>query len=294
MTVPTQSDGKGFAVAGVRLRYRWDRSSIKWCATAGSTGFMTFTNLMRCVSLSLALCAAPLATSAQANATASNTPVDVDSPDTVVDTAEAASAIAAQDAAVANVAAANPELARRLNGQPAQAAGDNQFRSLFSAWQQMDGPRAAAISIPSLRPTDNMALTSRFGTRSDPFTGRRARHNGIDVPNPTGTPIYATADGTVGRAQWVGGYGNYVEINHGNEMQTRYGHMSARAVEPGTTVRRGQIIGYVGSTGRSTGPHLHYEVRIAGVPVNPLPFIADDGVMVAVANQGTVAMGGPR
>lgn len=265
--------------------------SIKWCATAGSTDFMMFSNLMRFACLTLALCAAPMAANANANASATHTPVDVDSPDTDVDSPAAAALVAAQDAAVATTTA---DLARRVTAQPAQAAGDNQFRSLFSAWQQMDGPRAAAISIPSLRPTDNMALTSRFGTRSDPFTGRRARHNGIDVPNPTGTPIYATADGTVGRAQWVGGYGNYVEINHGNEMQTRYGHMSARAVEPGASVRRGQIIGYVGSTGRSTGPHLHYEVRIAGVPVNPLPFIADDGVMVAVANQGTVAMGGPR
>lgn len=255
---------------------------------------MIISNLMRSAFLSLILCAAPVVANANATASTASSPVDVDSPDTDVESPEAAALVAAQNDRVAIVAAANPDLARRVGGQSTPAVGDNQFRSLFSAWQQMDGPRAAAISIPSIRPTDNMALTSRFGTRSDPFTGRRARHNGIDVPNPVGTPIYATADGIVGRAQWVGGYGNYVEINHGNEMQTRYGHMSARAVEPGATVRRGQIIGYVGSTGRSTGPHLHYEVRIAGVPVNPLPFIADDGVMVAVANQGTTAMGGPR
>ncbi len=218
-------------------------------------------------------------------------PVDLDSPETAVDTAEAAAVVAAADARAATLVAATPELAQRVRAVP---AGDNQFRSLFSAWQQMDGPRTAAISIPSRRPVDHMGMSSTFGIRNDPFNGRRARHNGIDIPNPVGTPIYATADGTVGRSQWVNGYGNYVEINHGNELQTRYGHMSARAVEPGQLVHRGDLIGYVGSTGRSTGPHLHYEVRIAGAPVNPMPFMDEDGVMVAAAGHGRAAIGGPR
>ncbi len=233
-----------------------------------------------------------IAAAAGLSAVSANTaPVDLDSPDTVLDSQEAEAAIAAADATAAAMVSATPTLAARVNGAP---AGDTQFRSLFSAWRQMDGPAAQAIAIPSRRPVDAMSLTSQFGHRSDPFTGRRARHNGIDIPGPTGTPIYATADGTIGRAQWVSGYGKYVEIEHGHAMQTRYGHMSEILVQPGQRVRRGDMIGLVGSTGRSTGPHLHYEVRIAGAPVNPIPFIADDGVMVAAAGHGNVALGGPR
>lgn len=223
---------------------------------------------------------------------AADTPVDLDSPDTVVDSAEAAAEIARADANAASLVMATPALAQRLNG--AAPAGDTQFRSLFSAWQQMDGPATQAIAIPSRRPVDAMRLTSSFGTRNDPFNGRRARHNGIDIPGPVGTPIYATADGTIGRAQRLGGYGNYVEVEHGNAIQTRYGHLSAIAVAPGQRVRRGDIVGYMGSTGRSTGSHLHYEVRIAGAPVNPIPFVQDDSVMAEAAGHGRVALGGPN
>lgn len=216
-------------------------------------------------------------------------PVDLDQPDVVLDSAEAVAAVDAADAAAAAVVRVTPSLASRIGG-----AGDANFRSLFSAWQQMDGPAAQPIIIPSRRPVDAMSLTSHFGTRNDPFNGRRARHNGIDIPGPIGTPIYATADGTVGRAQRLGGYGNYVEIDHGNAIQTRYGHMSAIAVAPGQSVHRGDIIGYMGSTGRSTGSHLHYEVRIAGAPVNPIPFVAEDGVMADASGHSNVALGGPR
>ncbi len=221
-------------------------------------------------------------------------PVNLDAPDVEVETTEAEAAVAAADATAQSMAMAMPLIAQRLNGQAAAAASsDGNFRSLFSAWRQMDGPAAETIAIPSRRPVDNMRLTSQFGNRSDPFTGRRARHNGIDIPGPIGTPIYATADGVIGRAQRVGGYGNYVEVEHGNAIQTRYGHLSAIAVVSGQRVRRGDIVGYMGSTGRSTGSHLHYEVRIAGAPVNPTPFIAEDGVMVAAVDAGA-AVGGPR
>ncbi len=220
---------------------------------------------------------------------ATEAPVDLDAPDVELDSSQAESAIASADATAAAMVRIIPVLARRLGGE-----GDSQFRSLFSAWQQMDGPEALAIAIPSRRPVDIMRLTSSFGTRSDPFSGRRARHNGIDIPGPVGTPIYATADGTVGRAQRLGGYGNYVEIEHGNAIQTRYGHLSAIAVASGQRVRRGDVIGYMGSTGRSTGSHLHYEVRIAGAPVNPIPFVAEDGVMADASGHGNVALGGPR
>jgi murein DD-endopeptidase MepM/ murein hydrolase activator NlpD len=218
-------------------------------------------------------------------------PVDLDSPDTEVESTEAQAAVAAADAAAASLVMSTPILRQRLNPAP---AGDTQFRNLFTSLQQIENPTAQAIAIPSRRPVEDMRLTSSFGSRSDPFTGRRARHNGIDIPGPLGTPIYATADGTIGRAQRVGGYGNYVEIEHGNAIQTRYGHLSAIAVISGQRIRRGDILGYMGSTGRSTGSHLHYEVRIAGAPVNPIPFVAEDGAMVMAHGDGNVALGGPR
>jgi murein DD-endopeptidase MepM/ murein hydrolase activator NlpD len=122
-------------------------------------------------------------------------------------------------------------------------------------------------------------------------------HAGIDLASPTGTPIYATADGVVDRAEWFGGYGNMVDIDHGKGIATRYGHMSRIVAHAGEHVRRGELIGYVGSTGRSTGSHLHYEVRIDGHAVNPIPFLQSANYIVALKAQdaGTpVAQGGPE
>ena len=232
-----------------------------------------------------------MASVATANSAPAVPPADLDNPDTVIDSAASAAAVSQADNVAAAFVAATPQLAQRVNGA---ASNDGRFRTLFSAWRQMDGPAAQPLAIPSRRPVDAMSLTSQFGVRSDPFNGRRARHNGIDIPGPTGTAVYATADGVVGRAQWVNGYGNFVEVEHGTSLQTRYGHLSRILVQPGQRVRRGDLIALMGSTGRSTGPHLHYEVRIAGAPVNPVPFIADDGVMVAAAGHGLRAVGGPR
>jgi murein DD-endopeptidase MepM/ murein hydrolase activator NlpD len=245
--------------------------------------------------LTAALVAAPSLASpaaASTNVSADAAPVDLDAPDVDVEGAEGQAAVAAADATASVAALASPALAARV--RPAAETGDTHFQSLFTAWQQMDGPATQAISIPSRRPVDAMALTSSFGVRSDPFNGRRARHNGIDIPGPIGTPVYATADGTVGRAQRLGGYGNYIEIDHGTQIQTRYGHLSAIGVVSGQRVHRGDLIGYVGSTGRSTGPHLHYEVRIAGAPVNPIPFVQEDGMMAMAQGQDASAIGGPR
>lgn len=250
-----------------------------------------FLTSFRNVSRSIILVATVAGLSAASANSSADSPVDLDTPDTEIESADAVAAVEAADASAAALVRINPALQRRAD---AAASGDTRFRSLFSAWRQMDGPDAQAINLPSRRPVDTMSLTSSFGNRSDPFTGRRARHNGIDIPGPVGTPIYATADGQVGRAQRLGGYGNYIEIEHGHALQTRYGHLSQILVEPGQRVRRGDLIALMGSTGRSTGPHLHYEVRIAGAPVNPIPFIADDGVMVAAAGHGNVALGGPR
>ena len=113
------------------------------------------------------------------------------------------------------------------------------------------------------------------------------------MAGPIGTPIYATADGIVGRAQWVNGYGKYIEINHGNGIQTRYGHMSRLNVDANTRVRSGDLIGFMGSTGRSTGSHLHYEVRIAGEAVNPIPFMQSNDFLIAQKLNSGVALGGP-
>jgi len=184
-----------------------------------------------------------------------------------------------------------------LAAQPKFTGEDTTFSNLFSSWKKLDnwGSAApqAAVYIPTGRPVDDLALTSNFGARSDPFTGRTRMHKGIDIPGPVGTPIYATADGIVSRAQWVNGYGNLIEISHGNDTETRYGHLSKLLVEPNSRVKRGQLIGLMGSTGRSTGSHLHYEIRIAGAAINPLPFVTGSERAMALNSRGAVALGGP-
>ncbi len=173
---------------------------------------------------------------------------------------------------------------------------DPQFRALFNSWKQLDTKSQAFVAIPSAKPvTLPISLSSGFGVRSDPFRGGAAMHSGVDIPGPVGTPIYATADGIVGRTGWVGGYGNLVEIDHGGAIQTRYGHLSSIIATPGSRVKRGQLIGLMGSTGRSTGSHLHYEVRLEGRAVNPTPFLRTDGYLLAMERRasGNVALGGP-
>ncbi|MBC2776990.1 M23 family metallopeptidase [Parasphingopyxis marina] len=169
-------------------------------------------------------------------------------------------------------------------------AANADVRALFASWQQDERQRAGVMAIPSGRPVEGYRLTSSFGTRNDPFGAGRRRHNGLDMAGPIGTPIYATADGIVGRAQWVRGYGKYVEINHGSEIQTRYGHMSEILVQPGSRVERGELIGRMGSTGRSTGSHLHYEVRVEGVPVNPTPFLTSAEYLASLPVATTAAL----
>jgi murein DD-endopeptidase MepM/ murein hydrolase activator NlpD len=180
--------------------------------------------------------------------------------------------------------------------EPADAGddADPRFRALFTTWRALDQLETGAASIPSARPIVTSAnFTSGYGVRSDPFRGSAAMHAGIDLAGPIGTPIYATADGVVGRSEWnAGGYGNLVELNHGQGIQTRYGHMSQRLVQAGQRVHRGQLIGLMGSTGRSTGSHLHYEVRIDGRAVNPIPFMQQPAAVMA-SLQRPAAVGGP-
>ncbi len=184
-----------------------------------------------------------------------------------------------------------------LESADTPAGADPRFRQLFAAWRQLDRLESGIIAIPSGRPVADANFTSGYGTRSDPFRGSRAMHAGIDLAGPLGTPIYATADGIVGRSEYAGAYGNLIEINHGQGIQTRYGHMSRLIARPGQRVRRGELIGLMGSAGRSTGSHLHYEVRIDGRAVNPIPFIQGDSLAAvqrrAEAGTPDVALGGP-
>jgi murein DD-endopeptidase MepM/ murein hydrolase activator NlpD len=182
---------------------------------------------------------------------------------------------------------------------PAVDNADPRFRELFTTWRQLDQLQQGVAAIPSAFPLHNAVnFTSAFGVRSDPFRGRAAMHPGIDLAGPMGTPVYATADGIVGRSEWnSGGYGNLVEIDHGQGIQTRYGHLSQRIAQPGQRIHRGDLIGLMGSTGRSTGSHLHYEVRIDGRAVNPVPFLQASSTFIAM-QRGTaitapVAIGGP-
>ncbi len=230
-----------------------------------------------------------------------------------------ARAVVAAVAAIAGLASANPALAnssatadiaaplREAQSARPGASGDEEFRRLFATWQSGDkapivasgtatGPSAASplrigrTAIPSLNPLAGAALTSGFGTRIHPVLGGRRGHKGIDLASPTGTPIRATADGVISRADWFSSYGLFVSIEHGGEIQTRYGHMSRLNVAAGQAVKKGDIIGYVGSTGRSTGPHLHYEVRIAGRAVNPVPYM--QGTMQLATSDPAAARGG--
>ena len=125
---------------------------------------------------------------------------------------------------------------------------------------------------PSLWPVQGR-IGSTFGQRQDPISGEGAFHSGIDIEAPYGTPVRATGDGDVSGAQMGSGYGREVVINHGHDVITVYGHLSSTAVVPGEHVSRGEIIGYVGQSGRATGPHLHYEVRVHMVPVNPHKYL---------------------
>ncbi len=125
---------------------------------------------------------------------------------------------------------------------------------------------------PALWPVDGR-LESYFGKRTDPFSGEPALHAGVDIIAPAGTPVRAAADGVVLHAQFVNGYGRLVIIDHGNGLETYYAHLSRFAVVPGQEIRQGEIIGAVGSSGRVTAPHLHYEVRRYGTPQNPSPYL---------------------
>lgn len=158
--------------------------------------------------------------------------------------------------------------AQALSGRVARALQtglDPDLSSGLTDWTQL-------ANVPSMWPIEG-PVTSSFGEREDPFNGEGAFHAGIDISAPNGTPVRATGDGVVESAAVENGYGRQVIVNHGHGVKTTYGHLASMAVLDGQQVTRGQIIGYVGHSGRSTGPHLHYEVRINNVPVNPHKYL---------------------
>ncbi len=175
-----------------------------------------------------------------------------------------------------------PEGAKTAMGGPFVPAGVNangtpferQLAKVQGAFVALDRIRRVLPYVPVREPlSGQIEISSTFGYRSDPFLGRPALHSGLDMRAETGTPARATAGGRVTTADWSGGYGNLVEIDHGNGLSTRYGHLSAITVVEGQTVAAGDVVGRVGSTGRSTGPHLHYEVRIDDEATDPSRFV---------------------
>ena len=151
---------------------------------------------------------------------------------------------------------------------------ERQLQRINLARVQIDRLTRTLHSVPLRKPLlGEVELSSGFGVRSDPFTRSPAMHTGLDLQAESGEPVRATANGTVTAAGWSGGYGKVVDIDHGHGFSTRYGHLSAISVQVGQSVKSGQIVGKVGSTGRSTGPHLHYETRVAGEAVDPQKFL---------------------
>jgi murein DD-endopeptidase MepM/ murein hydrolase activator NlpD len=130
----------------------------------------------------------------------------------------------------------------------------------------------ATVAAPSIWPVDGRVI-GPFGQRTDPFSGEGAFHKGVDISSPTGTPVRVTADGIVIFTEFESGYGRVVKVDHGGGLVTYYAHLSRSYVHPGQDLRRGDLVGEVGTTGRVTAPHLHYEVRTHGTPINPYPYL---------------------
>jgi murein DD-endopeptidase MepM/ murein hydrolase activator NlpD len=150
------------------------------------------------------------------------------------------------------------------------------------------GDWTTLADAPSIWPVEGR-VGSSFGQREDPFNGEGKFHSGIDIEAAYGTPVRAAADGYVTGANLGAGYGREVVLDHGHDVMTVYGHLSAMAVVPGQHVIRGQVIGYVGQSGRATGPHLHYEVRVHNVPVNPHKYLRSNYEQLALSDASTVA-----
>ncbi len=171
--------------------------------------------------------------------------------------------------------------AQALSGRVSRALEGGLTPSFVGDWTQL-------ADAPSIWPVEGR-LGSSFGERQDPFNGEGAFHAGVDIEAPMGTPVRATADADVTEAAQVPGYGREVVLDHGHDVKTVYGHLSRIDVMPGQHVIRGQIVGFVGESGRATGPHLHYEVRVHNVPVNPHKYLRSTYEQVAIADGSSSA-----
>lgn len=172
---------------------------------------------------------------------------------------------------------ANVETPKALSGKldKLSAEATRQEQSLQELQAYFQDQKSLLASIPSVWPARGW-VTSDFGQRLDPYTAERVMHQGLDIAAPHGKEVQAPSDGTVVFAGLEGGYGNVLVIDHGYGIKTRYGHLSQILVKAGERVERGQDVAMIGNTGRSTGPHLHYEVRVNGVPQNPRKFILEE------------------
>jgi len=164
-------------------------------------------------------------------------------------------------------------------------AVDRQFQKLGMSLARLDELENALAHIPQVMPADGTMVSSSYGVRRDPFTGEAAMHSGLDFRGGIGAPIHAAAKGRVTFIGVKGGYGNAVEISHGNGLMTRYAHMSGFKARVGQDVAAGDVIGLIGSTGRSTGPHLHFEVRVNGRAVNPRTFLENAPALLQQARE---------
>lgn len=148
-------------------------------------------------------------------------------------------------------------------------------QSVIDLWEGLSERQSLLSATPNIKPAKGW-LTSRFGYRVSPFSGKSVLHAGLDIAAAPGSPVYAPADGVVTFASYDEGYGKLVSIDHGYGVSTRFGHMSQIYVQVGQRINKWDVVGAVGNTGRSTGPHLHYEVRINGTPVDPINYILDE------------------
>jgi murein DD-endopeptidase MepM/ murein hydrolase activator NlpD len=170
---------------------------------------------------------------------------------------------------------------------------DPRFQRLGISLARMDALERGLAGIPQVNPASMEFISSGFGYRADPFTGGGAFHAGLDFKGPIGAPIYAAAAGKISFAGVRQGYGNCIEIDHGNGLMTRYAHMSRFVAQLDQVIPAGTVIGAIGNTGRSTGPHLHFEVRINDRPVNPRPFLEAAAHVQQEAAAARAAVGQP-
>jgi murein DD-endopeptidase MepM/ murein hydrolase activator NlpD len=171
--------------------------------------------------------------------------------------------------------------AQAMSGRVSRALEGGLSPNFAGDWTEL-------ADAPSMWPVEGR-LGSAFGQRQDPINGEGAFHSGIDIDAPYGTPVRATADGEVTGATMGAGYGRQIVLDHSHDVLTVYGHLSATAVVPGEHVTRGEVIGYVGQSGRATGPHLHYEVRVHRVPVNPHKYLRTTYEQIAYSDSGKSA-----